>query len=114
MREAARRVRPYFQGRGHRRAVGRIVYCDANAERSSKRTSLSAQFVVYCQHSPRQANLCTEGGGFMQTKQDVEAVITQLGVGIASLFPRDKIEAILFGSYTRDDADADSDIPQFP
>lgn len=46
----------------------------------------------------------------MQTKQDIETVIAQLGVGIASLFPRDKIEAILFGSYARGDADADSDI----
>lgn len=46
----------------------------------------------------------------MQTKQNVETAITQLGVGIASLFPPDKVEAILFGSYARGDADADSDI----
>lgn len=46
----------------------------------------------------------------MQAKQDVETVITQLGVGIASLFPRGKIDAILFGSYARGDADSDSGI----
>ena len=46
----------------------------------------------------------------MQTKQDVENVVAQLRFGIASLFPQDKIEAILFGSYARGDDDSDSDI----
>ena len=46
----------------------------------------------------------------MWTKQDVENVVAQLRFGIASLFPQDHIEAILFGSYARGDADSDSDI----
>lgn len=37
-------------------------------------------------------------------------MIAQLRFGVASLFPQDKIEAILFGSYARGDADQDSDI----
>lgn len=46
----------------------------------------------------------------MRTKQEVENMIVQLRFGVASLFPQDKIEAILFGSYARGDADQDSDI----
>lgn len=46
----------------------------------------------------------------MQTKQDVETVIAQLDDGIASLFPQNKIDAILFGSYARGDAEPGSDI----
>lgn len=46
----------------------------------------------------------------MQTKQSVENIVAQLCLGIASLFPQDHIEAILFGSYARGDADPDSDV----
>ena len=46
----------------------------------------------------------------MQTKQDVETVIAQLDDGIASLFPQNKIDAILFGSYARGDAEPGADI----
>lgn len=46
----------------------------------------------------------------MRTKQEIESMIAQLRFGVASLFPQDKIEAILFGSYARGDADQDSDI----
>ena len=46
----------------------------------------------------------------MQTKQNVENIVAQLCLRIASLFPQDKIDAILFGSYARGDADPDSDI----
>lgn len=46
----------------------------------------------------------------MQTEQDVETVIAQLDDGIASLFPQNKIDAILFGSYARGDAEPGSDI----
>ena len=41
----------------------------------------------------------------MQTKQNVENVVAKLRFGLASLFPQDNIEAILFGSYARGDAD---------
>lgn len=46
----------------------------------------------------------------MRTKQEIETIIVELCGGVASLFPQDKIEAILFGSYARGDADQDSDI----
>lgn len=46
----------------------------------------------------------------MRTKQEVENLIAQLRFGVASLFPQDKIEVILFGSYARGDAHQDSDI----
>lgn len=46
----------------------------------------------------------------MCTRQEVVKIITELCTGVAVLFPRNKIEAILFGSYARDDADFGSDI----
>lgn len=46
----------------------------------------------------------------MHTGQDVTAIVAELSGRIALLFPQDRIEAILFGSYARGDADSGSDI----
>lgn len=46
----------------------------------------------------------------MRTNQEVTAIIAELCDKIAPLFPQDKIDAILFGSYARGDADSGSDI----
>ena len=46
----------------------------------------------------------------MHTKQEVAAIIAELCSRAALLFPRSRIEAILFGSYARGDADPESDI----
>ena len=46
----------------------------------------------------------------MRTRQEVVAIVAELCSRIALLFPEDKIEAILFGSYARGDADPGSDI----
>ena len=46
----------------------------------------------------------------MRTRQEVAAIVAELCSRIALLFPEDKIEAILFGSYARGDADPGSDI----
>lgn len=46
----------------------------------------------------------------MRTRQEVTTIITELSRKIALLFPQDRIETILFGSYARGDADPGSDI----
>ena len=46
----------------------------------------------------------------MRTRQEVTAIIAELYSKVALLFPQDRIEAILFGSYARGDADSGSDI----
>lgn len=46
----------------------------------------------------------------MRTRQEVATIIMELCGKIALLFPQEKIEAILFGSYARGDADSGSDI----
>lgn len=46
----------------------------------------------------------------MRTKQEVAAIIAELYNRVGLLFPQDRIEAILFGSYARGDADSGSDI----
>lgn len=46
----------------------------------------------------------------MCTKQQVAEIISELCGKVALLFPQNKIEAILFGSYARGEADAGSDI----
>ena len=46
----------------------------------------------------------------MRTRQEVTTIVAELCSRIALLFPQDKIEAILFGSYARGDADSGSDI----
>lgn len=46
----------------------------------------------------------------MRTIQEVNKIIEELCASIASLFPQNKIEAILFGSYARGDAEPGSDI----
>ena len=46
----------------------------------------------------------------MRTKQQVAEIIAELCGKVALLFPQNKIEAILFGSYARGEADAESDI----
>lgn len=46
----------------------------------------------------------------MRTRQEVITIVAELCNRIALLFPQDKIEAILFGSYARGDADLGSDI----
>ena len=46
----------------------------------------------------------------MRTKQEVAAIIAELCSKVALLFPQSRIEAILFGSYARGDADSGSDI----
>ena len=46
----------------------------------------------------------------MRTKQQVAEIIAELCGKVALLFPQNEIEAILFGSYARGEADAGSDI----
>lgn len=46
----------------------------------------------------------------MFTNQEVAKIVAELRGGIALLFPQNNIEAILFGSYARGDADSESDI----
>ena len=46
----------------------------------------------------------------MRTMQEVNKIIEELCVSMASLFPQDQIEAILFGSYARGSAEPGSDI----
>ena len=46
----------------------------------------------------------------MCTRQEINAIITELCAGLRPLFPQGSMEAILFGSYARGEADADSDI----
>lgn len=46
----------------------------------------------------------------MRTNLEVRKIIEELCVSMASLFPQDQIEAILFGSYARGDAEPGSDI----
>ena len=46
----------------------------------------------------------------MRTQQEVNAIITQLCNDLKPLFPQGSMEAILFGSYARGEADAESDI----
>ena len=46
----------------------------------------------------------------MRTIQEVNKIIEELCASMASLFPQDQIEAILFGSYARNEADGKSDI----
>ena len=46
----------------------------------------------------------------MHTKQEVATIIAELCNRIVPLFPHDKIEAILFGSYARGDFRVDSDV----
>ena len=46
----------------------------------------------------------------MLTNQEVKKIVEELCGSVASLFPQNKVEAILFGSYARGDADSGSDI----
>lgn len=46
----------------------------------------------------------------MLTNQEVKKIVEELCGSVASLFPKNKIEAILFGSYARGDAEPGSDI----
>lgn len=46
----------------------------------------------------------------MRSQQDVNEIVRQLCSGLKPLFPNGSMEAILFGSYARGDADAESDI----
>lgn len=46
----------------------------------------------------------------MLTNQEVKKIVEELCDNVASLFPQNKIEAILFGSYARGDAAPGSDI----
>ena len=46
----------------------------------------------------------------MYSEQEVKQIVEELCGGIASLFPNSQIEAILFGSYARGDAEPGSDI----
>ena len=50
------------------------------------------------------------GGRPMRTRQEVTMIVAELCSRIALLFPQEKIEAILFGSYARGDVDPGSDI----
>lgn len=46
----------------------------------------------------------------MRTRQQIAEIIAELCSKVALLFPQNEIEAILFGSYARGEADAGSDI----
>ena len=43
-------------------------------------------------------------------QQDVEQIVQQLCSGLKPLFPQGTMDVIVFGSYARGEADADSDI----
>lgn len=51
-----------------------------------------------------------EGERRMRTNLEVRKIIAELCSSMASLFPQNQIEAILFGSYARGDAEPGSDI----
>ena len=40
----------------------------------------------------------------MHSKTEVQEIINELCIKMKHLFPHDKIDAILFGSYAREDA----------
>ena len=44
------------------------------------------------------------------TEQKIQEIVGALREGVKQIFQRDQIDAILFGSYARGDADAGSDI----
>lgn len=46
----------------------------------------------------------------MLTNQEMKKIVAELCGSVASLFPQNKAEAILFGSYARGDAEPGSDI----
>ena len=46
----------------------------------------------------------------MCSQQEVSKIVRQLCSGLKPLFPQGAMEAILFGSYARGEADAESDI----
>lgn len=46
----------------------------------------------------------------MRSRQEVKNIVSELYAGLAPLFPHGNMEAILFGSYARGDADGGSDI----
>lgn len=46
----------------------------------------------------------------MQNIQSVETMVRELCAGLSEIFPQDQIDAILFGSYARGDAEFGSDI----
>ena len=46
----------------------------------------------------------------MRSQQEVNRIVRQLCSGLKPLFPQSSMEAILFGSYARGEADAESDI----
>ncbi len=62
--------------------------------------------------SPYYVTISTEQKGVVtiRTQQEVNAIIRQLCSGLKPLFPLGSMEAILFGSYARGEADAESDI----
>jgi predicted nucleotidyltransferase len=46
----------------------------------------------------------------MRTQQEINVIIRELCTGLKPLFPQGSMEAILFGSYARGEADMESDI----
>lgn len=46
----------------------------------------------------------------MRSRQEVKNIVSALCAGLVPLFPQENMEAILFGSYARGDADGGSDI----
>lgn len=46
----------------------------------------------------------------MRSQQEVNRIVRQLCSDLKPLFPQSSMEAILFGSYARGEADAESDI----
>ena len=46
----------------------------------------------------------------MYTQQQVDEIVRRFCGGVRTLFPQDRVEAILFGSYARGDAETGSDI----
>ena len=46
----------------------------------------------------------------MHSKTEVQEIINELCIKMKHLFPHDKIDAILFGSYAREDAGLESDV----
>ena len=46
----------------------------------------------------------------MRNRDEVKSIIPELCSGLKPLFPQSRVEAILFSSYARGDAHAESDI----
>lgn len=52
----------------------------------------------------------TLAGFRLLTREEIQDIVAQVRTGLSALYPGEGIEAILFGSYARGDAEPDSDL----